>query len=343
MIKIKNFFSKYWLFVLLTIIATIFGTFYFKNKSIPPIVGNKLLGLPSPQIESYKIPNSVSISLEENNLESPKKDLEVYQASSFVFSDQEAIEIAKRLGFLQLPTVTYNQIRKGNVYTWDDEQKSLIMNLNWGTINYHQKLKNQSPSQINSITLTEGEEIVSKFLESNGFLPNGDISLVKKDLFYIKTSEMGAKKVSSPQEANLIEADFDYKINQKKITNCFIIIAIDFSKQIVNFNYQPAFKGVKILDNYPLKLRDEIMKDLKNKREISYLLTPSSYSPTSEEVKKITSLSFNQIEIAYYKYDPLQSYLQPVFLVTGIANLENNQQAEIGVYLPAIKDQYLLK
>lgn len=340
MIKIKSFFSKYWLFILLTIIATIFGAFYFKNKSISPIAGNKLLGLPSPKIESYKIPNSVSISLEENDLQLTEKDLEVYQVSSFVFSDQEAIDVAKKIGFSQSPVVTYDQIRGGNVYTWSEEQKSLTINLHWGTINYHQKSNNQN---LSPITLSDAEKIAHQFLENNGFLPPNNINLVKRDLSYIKTSEMGSKKVSSPKEANLIEIDFEDEINQKKIINCFAILAVDFSGQIVNFNYQPVFKEVKILDKYPLKLRTEIMENLKNKREISYLFTPSSYSPTSEEVKRITGLSFNQIEIVYYKYDPLQSYLQPVFLVTGSVNLENNQQAEVGIYLPAIKDQYLLK
>ena len=350
----KKFFSKYWLFILLATLATILAGFYFKNKVSRPEITEKLLLLPTLEIESHPIQIKPNLSQLEKNLPSFKLKIEVYQIDSSSLSDQKTLSIAKSFGFQNPPNVLRNQ--KGELsYNWADEEKNLSINLHQGTINYDLNIS-EHPEFIKGELpqISEVEERVKLFLKENYFLTEG-IELKTKDIYFVKNFFPYFSKVDKKEEADLIQTNFEYQDNGRKIITAgdypptiSIIIGPEF--KIVNFNYYFLFSKIEVLpDLYPTKTRGDITNYLSKNPAISYFISnqtsldDTNILTTKEYSQLITSYSFNNIELVYYKYDPLQTYLQPVFLITGKATLKDGQQGEVGLYLPAIKDEYLLK
>jgi len=339
--KIKIFFLKYWLFIFLATIVTILIGFFVKTKIYPSKITEKLLSIPTSKIESSSISITPDFSQIEKKIPSFNKNQEVYQIIPSSFSDQEAILIGEKFGFLDQPVVSIDN-QGGSVYDWGNQEKYLSINLRWGSINY--RTNPSKKGNLDSLPdFSQVEKISKDFLDKNGFLPPESISLKINDIYYINDLGFDLEKVSSSQNANLVEVIFGFEINNKKILNLSAVLGVDSLGKVTYFNCQTTFKEIKLLDYYPLKTREEIIQTLKTESVINYLYIPNYYAATQEESKNITSIIFDNIELVYYKFDPLQSYLQPIFLITGKATLKDGQQGEVGIYLPAIKDEYLLK
>lgn len=338
--KIKFFFKKYWIFIFLATIAMVFSLSYLKNKT--SVLEKKLL-LSTPKIESYKTPAVINYSPIENKLGDLEKESEVFQISPVIYSNQEVVEIAQKFEFKNPPLVSYDQQNNGNVYSWDDEEKSLEINLGLDEIIYHSEFSSSLLGNLNGLSFDEAEKIAYEFFSMNNFLPPEGISLKRKVISYIKITENGIKEVNSESEANFIKIGFSYYLNEKEIIGPFISLTINGDKQVTNFNYQASFKQVNFLDKYPLKTAEEIKQKLKTINAISYFYLTDSYGPTEEQALNITNIYFNNISLVYYKNIYTQSYLQPIFFISGQATLNNGRTAEVGLYLPAIKEEYLLK
>lgn len=346
--KIKIFFSKYWLFVILAAIVTILGSFYIRSKNLTPKIREELLSLPSPRIETYQIliiPNNYKI---EDDFPSFKPKVEVYQVEASSFNDQGAVQIAKNFNFNDPPLVSYEQ-NGGNLYNWSDEKKFLSINLHEGKISYGLDLLSY-PELIGGLqpSLSTTEDEVEKFLKQNNLFPPDKINLYIKDRYYAKIgTDSFERTLIDDKNAKLLHLEFGYKIDEKKIEGLefspSISLFIGPEFKIARLDYNPSFKSIKFFNSYPLKIKQEVIEKIRKNPQISYLKIYGESMVASELSKNITSVNFDNIELIYYKYDPLQTYLQPVFLITGKATLKDGQQAAVGLYLPAIKEEYLLK
>jgi len=348
----KKFFSRYWIFILLATIATILVGFYLKNKVFSPYIQEQLLPLPSPKIESYSISTIPNLSQLEKNFPLFNHKISVYQVGFSSLSDQKAILIAEKFGF-SAPPIVLTQSLGETSYNWDTEENNLSINLRRGEINYSlnilghpEFIKGELP------LLSEVKEKIESFLKENSLFPPEGINLGIKEVFYVKNFFPYFEKVNEKEKADLIQIKLEYQINKNKVVavsdyppSISIFIGPEF--KIVLLNYYLLCNKIELLKEvYPLKTKDEILKNIKTNPRISYLSISTGDNPTSsleEQKQLVTNLSFDNIELVYYKYDPLQSYLQPVFLITGKATLKDGTQAEAGLYLPAIKDEYLLK
>lgn len=352
---VKKFFLKNWLFIFLAGIIAVLGSLYFVNKTTPGELPEKLLSLSIPAIESY--PTSVSPEVDQLKtiISSFPKKMAVYQVSPASFSNEKALQIANYFGFSDQPTLL-NEPNLGLIYRWTKKEKFLSLNLRQGSIAYGLDLLS-SPQQIKNIPLSiaETEDYAQKVIKELNFIPPTKINLLVKKSFYVKLMGNYFQEVS-PNEGrtNLVKIEFEDKLDNKKISGNFSITPlIDFyigpEEKIVRFDYHPVFGKVDYFNSYPLKTNEEIIENLKMNPRVSYLTItnlnvdePQSFSPKDYK-NLITNLVFNNIELIYYKYDPLQSYLQPVFLITGEAQLVNGQRGTVGLYLPAIKNEYFLK
>jgi hypothetical protein len=350
--KMRKFITKYWLFILLATIATILAGFYFRNKISPFKAPEKLLSLPTPIIKSHPISISPNISQLQEKFPSFNQKVLVYQVSPSSFSDQKAISIGKKFGFSTPPTVSTSP-EGGISYGWIGEENSLSINLRRGGVYYNLDILKHPEFIEGELPLySEVEEKVKSFLEENEFSPPEGVELKTKNIFYVKNYFPYFNKVDKREEADLIQVDFEHQVNGNKIITIgdyppVISIIIGPESKIVIFNYYFLSNKVEPLkDFYPLKTKDEVLKDIEANPRISYLSTflVGVDNPTPEDYSQlITNLTFDTIEFGYLKYDPLQSYLQPVFLITGKARLKDGQEGEVGVYIPAIKEEYLLK
>jgi len=350
--KIKKFLSKYWIFILLSLIATILGGFYLKNKISPKEkLPEALQSISSPIIPSYPVSISPETSTLQKNFPSFEKKINVYQASSFSFSDQEALKISQALGFTEKPIVSRDENNKVT-YNWYEEENFLIIHLYEGRISYGLNFPLKEVEKKPLPSLSEAEIEFKEFLKKNNLMPPNEIELEIKDEYYAKVVGSFFEKTNpEDKEVSLLHFEYEYKINNKKIKEASLYpsinlyLASDF--KIVKFDYYNFFNKINYLSSYPLKTLNEVIQDIKKSPRISYLLLAGTDDPiifSPEELKQlITNLTFDNIELVYYKYDPLQSYLQPVFLITGKARLKDGQEGEVGLYLPAIKEEYLLK
>jgi len=342
--KIKEFILKYWLFIFLAALVATLASIFLVNREVKE-GKDQLLSISSPKIET--IPTSISPNLKnlKNNFPDFDQKLPVFEVSGLSLSNQESLKIASDFGFNQVPNVT------DSIYDWSTEFNDLSIYLEEGIINYglnllnHPELISGSPPSIE-----EAENQGREFLKKEGFLLPKEIEVELEETYYAKVigSYFEATK-EEDKEKTLTYIKFIYKLNNKKIKGLGLndfsfFIGSDF--KIARLDYSRMFKEIKSIDLYPLKNKEAIINSLQSKPRISYLKRQDHYSNEylflEEDVKTLKNLSFDNIELIYYKYSPLQTYLQPVFLITGTAQLENNEVVETGLYLPAIKDQYLL-
>ncbi len=342
--KIKKFIFKYWLFILLATIATIFATIFFINKKTEE-TQEQLLSLGSPEIETVSISFSPNIKDFQKNFPAFEKKINVYEVGISSISDQQAIKIALDFGFTEKPNVT------NFIYSWATEFNNLSIYLKEGIVGYglnlltHPELISGSPPLIKEVEI-QGEE----FLNKRGFLIPKKINLQVEEKYYVKV--VGSYFMPSKQEdkeTTLTYIKFIYKLNGKKIKGPglnYISFYIGSDFKTARFDYNKIFEEIKTGDAYPLKSKEEVISSLQANPKISYLKRQDKYSDEYliliEAVENLRSLSFENIELIYYKYSPLQTYLQPVFLITGTAQLKDGEAVEAGLYLPAIKDEYLL-
>ena len=349
MIKIKFFFQKYWLFIILAATVTILAYFYFFQRNSPQEKKENLIPFSSPKINFYESINP-DLSQLEKDFPDFKKEIEIYQVSDNFISDQSALKISKDFGYSENPIVTNDT--RGPIYTWSNEFNNLSIYLKEGRFQYgFDLLRNPELIQGEPPGIQESEQKFKELLKEKGLNYPEKVSLeFTEESYYLtsganflKTSQIDPKKSFAFLQAL-------YKINGLKIIGPekpLISVYFGNNFQIARFDFAKIFEKIDLLDKYPLKGKEEILKSIKDNPQISYLNNKEGFYNENliygEEIPSLKSLSFEKIELIYYKEVQSQSYLQPVFLIMGSAVLEDGTQAEVGLYLPAIKDEYLLK
>lgn len=341
----KKFLKNYWLIIFLAFIASLLiSVFFIKrgNGEIQPVVNlEKLLLLPNPKFQEYPIKVSINYDdLLKNFPEIPKSET-VYRVESPFFSDQEAIEVAEKFSFKGAPE--FKDFENKIYYDWNTPQKDLTINLTEGKFDFNNKilnLGNTSPISLPDISSIDSD--VKLILEEKGLFPDGEANLFIKNKSYLKLFGLEYGTTKNPQEAFAIEVELQYKLKDIRFLENDIILLIGDKKEILKLEYQSMFKNFQNLNTYPLKNKNEVIENLKSINVINYFKIINDYE-LSGESKEIKNIYLNQVELIYLKIKPGQSYLQPIFFISGQALLRDGRTAEVGIYLPAIKDEYLLK
>lgn len=339
----KKFLKNYWLIIFLAFIASLLlGIFLIqRNKTLKVVPKEeKLLSLPYPKFQKYQL----KIPLNYNNLLKNFPELTqgeiVYEIENPFFSEQEAVKIAENFGFKNNPE--FKDYNNKIYYEWDDPQKNLTINLTEGKIDFTNKNPNLDTSLISLPDISKIDSIVKSILEEMGLLPEEKINLLIKDKSYLKLFDYEYGTTNDPKEAFAIQVNLQYELEKIKFLENDITILIGDKNEILKLSYQSMFKKIKILDSYPLKNKGEIIEKLKSLNLINYFKIINDYE-LSAESQKINKISLNKIELIYLKTETPQSYLQPIFFINGQAVLDDGRSAEVGIYLPAIKEEYLLK
>lgn len=347
--KIKIFFKKTWLFILLATIATILAIFYITKQTAKPEQRVNLLPLNPPEITTYFSPTPDLSQLEEI-FPSFAKEIEVYQVSTNTISNQMALKIAQDFGYQENPIVT-NDIR-GPIYTWSNQLNNLTIYLKEGRFQYAlDLLRNPELIKGEPPGFQESEDKFKEFLKEKGLNPIEKINLniIEKNYYLVGASNF-IKTTSIDPQKNLTFLNSIYQINGYKIDGPeapFVSIYFANNFQIARFDYSKIFEKIDLLDIYPLRTQQEVIRVIKNNPQISFLKNSESFYQENliygEKLPELKNLSFDKIELIYYKNIGQQTSLQPVFLITGTAILSDGTKAIAGFYLPAIKEEYLLK
>jgi len=340
MIKIKFFLKKYWLFLILSLIIGSLIGIYLINKNQGQKV-KSLLSIPSQKIESYPVKAHFNINLLEENIKNIDHELDVYEISNIPFSNEEALKIANIFNLNNQPKVYTDQRTNNIFYEWLTEDKFLTINLSNRTINFELITPNlEKNNQLSDLNVFE--TLSQNLLKENQLYPQEPINLDLKNKNYLKINKTLYQETNSLIEANGVIIKYQYQISNKKIVGAEISLVFNSNKELIKFNYQPPPKLIKFISLYPLKNKTEIIKELENIKAINFFDIPNYYA-TYSEIKNLNKIDLNKIEIVYIKNELSQGYLQPFFLISGEGVLNDGRTAEVGLYLPAIKDEYLLK
>jgi len=339
---IKNLFKKYWLFIFLSLIVGILISIYFINKDQEEELN--LTVIPQQETDSYSIKTSLEFGELGKNIEGLEQKLDVYEILDPPFSNEEAINIAQFFNLTNQPQV-YNDQRTNNIfYEWLTEEKFLTINLSNKNITF-ELLNAQIKNQINAPDLNIFKNQALDFLETNHLLPLDSINLVDivlKKESYLEINEAFYQETDSIAQANGVIIQFQYQIKEKDLINSKVTFIFNLNQDLIKFNYQPFFKEINNLGLYPLKGESEILTIIKNHKDINYFNILGYYT-THDESENLIKINLKSIEIIYLKQNIKQSYLQPYFFVKGDGVMGDGRKAEVGLYIPAIQDQYLLK
>ncbi|MCJ7804687.1 hypothetical protein MUP35_03085 [Patescibacteria group bacterium] len=342
----KNFLKKYWLFITLAFVVSVLTGWYFINKfTIPKEIkeSENLLSIPQQKINSYPLKVKPGFDYLISHFPEMVKNLETYEVETFIFSEEELSNLAERFGFGNEPKIIEDKTTKERIYAWGDSEKSLSINPVKANIDYI--FINESPDSLikNPFNINATKDYIRNFLIEKGLYPKDEkISLELKNSSYLKPIGNEYEKTNNPNESAVANFEFQYLINNYHLIETSINFLIGNNNEILKFYYRPSFKMIKSIGLYPLKTKEKIINDLKSFNSINYFEIISDYS-FPEESRDIKTADFNEINLVYIKNATSQSYLQPFFFIKGQAILNDGRIAEIGIYLPAIKDEYLLK
>jgi len=293
--------------------------------------------LPSLEIEKHFIGGTFDFAPVEKDLNEIKKEICVYQIEPALFSLNQALTIAEKLGFEAEP----NQTRK-QVLTWSSQKNYLSINLTRATVSY-------------GLDLLINPDLIEGVLETEEKLEESALNLIKSEL--LPLPQEGEFKISSskylaldgPQfvevekkQASLVQFDFDFFIDRAPILDhtpdkVLLSLILGPKGKIVKLEYQLPFGSIQKLDTYPLKNREELVIGLANQPFLTKIVSASFLIPNEKDYRQIKGFTIKEMKTTYLLPDK-GKYLQPVFFFRGELVNTNDQGLLI---LPAVKDQYL--
>ncbi len=243
--------------------------------------------------------------------------------------------ISQEQGFTNKPlSITLNQTPH---LMWQNDKNFLTLNLSSGqfTLDLHPQSV-EPPSFI--ISEQKAISIIKDWLTSHNLLQAGFDSTVKK--FTTHFNEFAPAQPNDPITAYQIS--ITPKINHLPLTSpdpfeAPISAIVDTAGNIISLYYRlPALTFSPDLSSsfYPLLTNQQINAAIKANQPsiqtISY--ANGQLAPTTST---ISNLSYSSISLGYSP-DSKSNYLQPIFILTGTATLEDGTTVQVTAYLSAI-------
>lgn len=332
MIKILNFFKKYWLFILLgaiTATVVVLRLFYVPSVKLQPTPTPKPLSLTPPQIEGQSLPRSIQVSLE-NFLYS--KTMKIYQGVESRLLAEKAKTIAQQLGFTTEPQISQNAFQE-TFYNWAKNGEYLSINLKTSEINYGKDPYSLPLTKEGTLlSPTKTQETLYKLLEELDLVPSYSLQALKEQYLALLGPVMAEV---TQEEAELIMVGLNPVLADTLLLGqnphvSPISIMLDKGNNLVSFKYQSSFSSFDPKEEYQLKTIEEIEQTISKEGKIVFL----GLMTEAEEVK-LRNINLNQAKIAYLQ--PLaENLIQPIFVLSGTATLETKEVVEVTVYLPAV-------
>lgn len=332
MIKILNFFKKYWLFILLGALATIvvvLGVFYAPSVKPQPKPTPTPLSLTPPQIEGQSLPRTVQVSLE--NFFYPKT-MKIYQGVENRLLAEKAKTIAQQLGFTTEPQISQSALQE-TFYNWTKNGEYLSINLKTSEINYGKDPYSLPLAKEGTLfSPIKTQETLIKLLEELDLVPSYSLQTLKEQYLALLgpvIAEVAQEKAELIMVGlNPVLADTLLLGQNPRVSP--ISIMLDKGNNLISFKYQSSFSSFDPKEEYQLKTIEEIEQTVSKEGKIVFL----SLMTEAEEVE-LKDVNLNQAKVAYLQ--PLkENLIQPIFVLSGTATLETKEVTEVNVYLPAI-------
>ena len=265
--------------------------------------------------------------------------LMTYQGREKKLTAQKAKTIAAKLNFPEEFTEA-DDIFLGTFYIWNSETHSLSVALDANQIIYSLNLFSKPAPQ-------EGQLPTSKraqnFLEE--LLAQLDLTIPKqikwqKEEYLIQSYNF--IPTSEASTADFIKVGFNPALEEYQLVKSLpqeplVSLIIGKNETLVRFQYQIYFDQFIEKESFNLKTEKEVASTLHSEGEIVYLGTMRE----TTKIMEIKRAVLEEIQLAYFLETEKNPLIQPIYILRGTAWLENSDQTEVIVLLPAIASECL--
>jgi hypothetical protein len=298
-----------------------------QKPTTPLIQGNSHLNY---SLES-KIPQDISLP----------QSLPVYKVADTPWSEEKITSIGKVLGFSSTPEKIKGAMGTTSFVWWTENEGFLQISSIDKVVDFKAALDEPPTSASFPETNTLIAKASKELLDRN--LINNEKEIVFSDSTYLK-AESEDFEVVAKNAATVIKIKFNWTIDSYITVNntpaqgsVSVFLSKDQELVSLYLDYPPSI--IKERD-YPLKNYSEIVASLDKAtiRSLDGGKIDTSFIP-SNLIKKV---SVNSVAIGYFEENrPLQTLMQPIFIIKGVGELQTGAFVEAILYLPALKDQEL--
>lgn len=335
------------LLILPSSLATIKNTLFPPTTPPPEVAFGQLppLSPPNLPIKEGLVPEYV-LDTKTGRLPKDLPDrLKVYRVvlpSPSPLAAERAKELAAKLGFSGEP-----EKLSSREFFWKNDDDARRLNLDITTGNFELKIAPQSLANLSRgspPSKAAAIEQAKNFLQSLGIL-TADYAEGRKESAYLAVDGDEFKKVSSLSEAQLTRVDFYRTINDQPILTpnpyeglVNVILSKD-GPQVVTFHSWPL--DPEQSSTYPLKTAAEMWELVEDGQAKIVFLGPlkgdpyASYTPQSPQ-----TIFVREIYLSYFDSEKYQDYLQPIFVLEGLAVTPKKQQLKFIAYVSAVADDW---
>lgn len=268
--------------------------------------------------------------------------------SATLLSESRARALAKSLGFSNEPT----RVSSSELH-WDDVPTSRSFDINIVTGNFNLKTDyaklaldltpGSTPTQAQAIN-TSLTFLTNKQLLSKDYLEGSQTTAL------IKTASGNPVEAGSLSDAQITRINFWRQIDKVNITGPNPkegLIQMDIASSegvagIPAINYNSWLLNTEKVGEYPLKAVDKAYMELKSGQGgFTYLKLRGQDYFASYQPLNLSTASVRQVELAYYDTLMPQSFLQPIFVFSGIFKTTGGSEGEFVAYVPAVDQNWV--
>lgn len=301
---------------------------------------NETTKIQAPDIPNYingTIPLSVSFS--EKDFLFPDKLPLLFQKKNTMSEDQIR-KISSNLGFDSEP-ITTTDAKSGTIYIWSNDKNFLFITPKLNKIKF-----GPSQSSHNIINNSLNKQLTDKTMESIAmdFLEKIDIEKVNLKLSNITYLKVDPTKelftLTTKNDATIYQLNYSYSESKYPILTLNpqdTIIYVQLLQDGTVLNSEATVNTTYINGSSEYKIMS--YKELYDSINQSILVSLDNSNINLPDLQKdaIKQITISSVEIAYLLDKPSNEYLQPVFLLKGIANIADYEQGiNTSLYLPAL-------
>lgn len=334
--KVFEFLGKYWLFVLLGTLATIVVALKIitSQKTPPPSPIKPVSPTPSApvlKLEGKALPQNTRFLASTDTL---PKTAKTYQGREKRLPDEQANQIAQKLGFAQPPTKDKGIL--GTFYFWNSEDYSLNILLDLLGIDYNLNGYQTLPKEGELPSQSQAQTILDNLLDELGLQPS--FELIGLNPRYFKIKGTGFIE-TTPQEADFLQVGFVFSFQNSQLvsTSLFepdVYLRIGRGGKLARFRYKAYFSEFTEERAFPLKNQEQIVSTLVSEGKI---IDQDFTSEAAIWGLDFTEAEFDQISLVYYEPTDKNQLVQPIYFLSGKGTLADGQQTRIVAYLPALQ------
>lgn len=321
----------------LAIVGAVLIVSFFTKKETKIIPGTQ--PLPKPIIpNAIETGFNIQSKIEEKDFPSEKSAPLLTRERTSPFSEDDAREIASKMGFSGEPRVV-DDIFSGNTYYWIRTPESLIVYSGTRSITYNYNQYNPVPDKklSNAAIIRAAEE----FLTKNSLFNKEDISFSYFTYLSSPPGEAEGLYFSSKDDASINLVNFSSVESDKKLVTLDprsspISVWVLPNEQITKAEITHLGKLAFSEEEYSLKDSTEFASRLKEAIIISLDDGNISLQDVTNDVGKIEVL---EIELVYLAESSETKVFQPIYLLKGKAIIKGiPDEVNAVLYLPAISE-----